>query len=412
MSSESSSKDSSLKKPRRVWRWFRRLLVLGVLIGLAGFAYTRGPSFGATPKGERLARNMQSPQWGDDRFTNPQQQWLDIGKALREAMLSEGNTYANPQTALNVVKTDPEQFTQAAPSGLRVTWFGHSSALVEIDGARVLTDPFWGERASPVSWAGPKRWFAAPISAQDLPPIDAVVISHDHYDHLDRATVELLRDTSTVFVVPLGIGAHLERWGIPLTRIRELDWWEETRIGNITITATPARHASGRLSSASNRTLWAGYALLGPAHRVWYSGDTGFHDQFDDIGERLGPFDLTLLDAGQYNPLWPDAHLGPEQAVEAHRLVRGKTMVPVHWALLNLAPHTWTEPVERVRIQAACRGVDLLILQPGQTTEPNARGEMVQWWPDLPWLSAQARPMRSTLKGDPAARYAPFTCSP
>ncbi|QIL21739.1 MBL fold metallo-hydrolase [Thermomonas sp. HDW16] len=403
---------TTVKRPRRgLWRWLKALLALSTVVFVAGFAYTRGPAFGATPSGQRQLRIEQSSQWDTRRFVNRQPQWLDLRKALREAVFGEGNAHANPDAPIAVVHTDAAQLAQPAASGLRVTWFGHSSTLVEIDGVRVLTDPFWGERASPVDWAGPKRFFAAPIGLRDLPPIDAVVISHDHYDHLDRATVEQLRDTATVFVVPLGIGAHLERWGIPPSRIRELDWWETTKVGDLDITATPARHASGRLSNDSGRTLWAGYALHGPEHRVWYSGDTGFHDQLDDIGERLGPFDLTLLDAGQYNPLWPDAHLGPEQAVEAHRLVKGRTMVPVHWGLLNLAPHTWTEPVERVRVQAACRGVDLLILQPGRVTEPEQPGEMTAWWPSLPWKTARERAMRSTLAGDPVESYPPFDCA-
>ena len=410
MRSSSTSPTASTRLRRRAWRWFKGMLLLLVVLVLAGFVYTRGPAFGATPSGERLARIQQSPQWQNDRFANPQPQWLDLRQALQDAAFGEGTAHADPEAPIAVVKTQAMQLAQPAESGLRVTWFGHSSALLEIDGTGVLTDPFWGERASPVGWAGPKRWFAAPIDLGELPPIDAVVISHDHYDHLDRATVEQLRDTATVFVVPLGIGAHLERWGIPPSRIRELDWWGETRIANVTITATPARHASGRLSSSSNRTLWAGYALHGPRPRVWYSGDTGFHDQFDDIGERLGPFDLTLLDAGQYNPLWPDAHLGPEQAVETHRLVKGKTMVPVHWALLNLAPHAWTEPVERVRLQAACKGVELLVLQPGQSIEPASHVNMPQWWPHLPWKTAQTNPMRSTLAGDPAALYPSYAC--
>jgi L-ascorbate metabolism protein UlaG (beta-lactamase superfamily) len=248
---------------------------------------------------------------------------------------------------------------------------------------------------------------------QDLPPIDAVVISHDHFDHLDRSTIEGMRGWKTIFVVPLGIGAHLERWGIEANRIRELDWWDATTINGLDITATPARHASGRRSSSSNQTLWAGYALIGAKHRVWYSGDTSFHEQLRDIGDRLGPFDITLTDSGQYNEHWTDAHFGPELAVEAHKLVRGKRMIPVHWALLSLAPHTWTEPVERTLQAAACQQVDVLVLRPGQPTEPEsivADGE--RWWPDLTWSKAADSPVMSTRAGEPGDRYAPPACGP
>jgi L-ascorbate metabolism protein UlaG (beta-lactamase superfamily) len=161
---------------------------------------------------------------------------------------------------------------------LRVTWFGHASTLVEVDGMTLLIDPLWSERASPVSWAGPKRWYPAPIAIADLPKIDAVLISHDHVDHLDYQTISAMKSWSNVFVVPLGVGAHLVHWGIPESRIIELDWWESAHVGALELVATPARHASGRLTSKGNRTLWAGWAVVGPAHRVWYSGDTGFHE--------------------------------------------------------------------------------------------------------------------------------------
>jgi L-ascorbate metabolism protein UlaG (beta-lactamase superfamily) len=177
---------------------------------------------------------------------------------------------------------------------------------------------------------------SAPVLLSELPRIDVVLISHDHYDHLDRPTIAAMANGDAMFVVPLGVGAHLERWGIPPARIVELDWWQSTRVGSLEIIATPARHVSGRISPQSDGTLWAGYALLGAQHRVWYSGDTGFHSALEEIGQRFGPFDVTLVEAGQYDADWPDWHLGPEQAVEAHRLVRGKRMIPVHWGLLKL----------------------------------------------------------------------------
>jgi L-ascorbate metabolism protein UlaG (beta-lactamase superfamily) len=310
-----------------------------------------------------------------------------------------------------VVRPDARAYATPPVSGLRMTWFGHASTLLEVDGSVVLIDPLWSERASPVSWAGPKRWYPPLLALADLPAVDAVLISHDHVDHLDMQSIVAMRDWSTVFVVPLGVGAHLERWGIPAARIVELDWWASTRVGPLTLVATPARHASGRLSSKSNKTLWAGWSIAGPQHKVWYSGDTGFHDDLASIGERLGPFDLTLIEAGQYDGHWPDNHLGPEQAVAAHRLVGGRVMVPVHWALIQQAPHAWTEPAERVLTAARCQGAQLLLPRPGEMVEPLTAQAPQPWWPSLPWRTATQSPVRATANGAPADRMAPPACN-
>jgi L-ascorbate metabolism protein UlaG (beta-lactamase superfamily) len=278
--------------------------------------------------------------------------------------------------------------------------------LLEVDGAVLLIDPLWSERASPVSWIGPKRWYPAPITLADLPKVDAVLISHDHVDHLDYRTIVAMKSWPTIFVVPLGVGAHLSRWGIPDEQIVELDWWESTHIGPLTLVATPARHASGRLWSKSNQTLWASWAVVGPTHRVWYSGDTGFHEQLSAIGKRLGPFDMTLIESGEYDANWPDTHLGPEQAVEAHRLVQGKVMVPIHWALIKQAPHAWTEPVERVLVAAHCDGVNIQTPRPGEVVEPLAAAgnDARRWWPKLSWRTKEQYPILATKSGQPSQR--------
>jgi L-ascorbate metabolism protein UlaG (beta-lactamase superfamily) len=237
-----------------------------------------------------------------------------------------------------------------------------------------------------------------------------VLISHDHYDHLDRGAIVAMKAWSTKFVVPLGIGAHLSRWGIPPDRIIELDWWQSAHVGSLEIVATPSRHSSGRVSPNSDQTLWAGYALIGARHRAWYSGDTSFHAALAQIGERFGPFDVTLIESGQYDANWPDNHLGPEQAVEAHLRVRGRTMIPVHWALIKLANHGWTEPVERVLAAARCRNIDVLTPRPGESVEPTEHPRIAQWWPRLPWQSAAENPIVSTNSGNPADRVSISPC--
>ena len=208
-----------------------------------------------------------------------------------------------------------------------------TNLLLEIEGRRLLIDPVWSERSSPYTWLGPKRWYAPPIPLEGLPEIDAVLISHDHFDHLSYPTSAAIKDWETTFVAPLGVGAHLAYWGVPEERIVELDWWERTELEGVEIVCTPARHASGRSPLFQNRTLWAGYALIGAEHRVFYSGDTGMFAGMKEIGDRLGPFDLTMFEVGAYNRAWPDWHIGPEQAVDAHRIVRGEVFLPVHWGL-------------------------------------------------------------------------------
>jgi L-ascorbate metabolism protein UlaG (beta-lactamase superfamily) len=282
---------------------------------------------------------------------------------------------------------------------LRVTWLGHSTLIVELDGKRLLLDPVWAERASPLTWAGPKRFFAPPLPLSELPEIDAILISHDHYDHLDTQTVQTLAaSTRAPFVVPLGVGAHLEYWGVEPARIVELDWWQEHELGDLRLVATPARHFSGRSLTFhdADATLWSGWAMLGPTHRAYYSGDTAMFPGFSEIGERLGPFDVTLIESGAYNSMWPDVHLGPEQAVEAHRMVRGKTLIPVHWGLFDLALHGWTEPVERVLAKAQELGVQVATPAPGGSVDMTAQSRHPRWWPELPWVVAAEDPVVSS----------------
>jgi len=225
-----------------------------------------------------------------------------------------------------------------------------------------------------------------------------VLISHDHYDHLDHETITALGDRVPRYLVPLGVGAHLEHWGVPASRITELDWWGETEVGDLKLVATPARHASGRALTFSDqdKTLWSGWAIIGPNHRVYYSGDTAMFPELEQIGERLGPFDATMIETGAYNPLWVDVHMGPEQAIIAHQLVRGKLFIPVHWGTFNLASHNWTEPVERALLAAEREGVSASTPRPGESVEPKTATGPFRWWPKVPWKTASENPVMST----------------
>ncbi|WP_053720070.1 MBL fold metallo-hydrolase [Saccharothrix sp. NRRL B-16348] len=384
------------------------LIALGLVLVLSvgsALIYVRSTPFGAFPSGDRLARIEQSPHWHDGEFIVPQPLWIDGWNATIGSF--SGSDTSSPSQALDIVPTDTRLFDVPPATGLRVTWFGHSSSLIEIDGSRVLVDPFWGEQSGPSSLLGIKPFYRPPAALSEIGPVDVVLISHDHWDHLDQPTISAMAQwRDTTFVVPLGIGAHLERWGITADRIRELDWWQNATVGSTRFTSTPARHNSGRNPLHSNEALWSGWALQGPQHRVWYSGDTGYFQDLKQIGERLGPFDVTLISSGQYDPAWPDNHLGPELAVEANALVGGKLMIPVHWGLFDLAPHSWTEPVERVRAEARCRTQDYLALVPGAPTEPTAEAVAAQrqWWPELPWRRAGEALINPTVEGDPDQR--------
>lgn len=386
-------------------RWLRALLLgmlaLVVLAGAAGLGLylLARPSLGGRVEGARLARAERSPQWRDGQFGNRLPRvdgpW---GRILRESLFG-GSDYRTPDDPVPVVRRTRADYQRPPESGLRVTWLGHSTMLLEIDGRRVLIDPVWGERASPFTFMGPKRFFAPPLPLAELPEVDAVVISHDHYDHLDVPTVKALDARGVRWIVPLGIGAHLVAWGVPGTRITELDWWQDAQVGGLTITATPARHFSGRGLTDANRTLWAGWAIAGPSHRVFYSGDTALHDELVEIGRRLGPFDLTMIESGAYDAMWADVHLGPEQAVLAHRLVRGDVMLPVHWGMFDLAMHGWTEPMERVLAAADSQGVRVASPRPGDMVEPAALPPATRWWPRAPWETVAQAPAWSSGVG-------------
>ncbi|MGH8881047.1 MAG: MBL fold metallo-hydrolase, partial [Stackebrandtia sp.] len=276
---------------------------------------------------------------------------------------------------------------------LAVTWFGHATALIELDGYRVLTDPVWSERVSPSPLVGPARLHPVPAPLSSLPPVDAVVISHDHYDHLDRETVRaLVAGQNAPFVVPIGIGAHLRKWRVPESRIIELDWGTSTSITRpgrdpLTVTCTEARHFSGRAFNR-NTTLWASWVFAGPRRRAYFGGDTGYTKAFAEIGATFGPFDLTLLPVGAYDVHWPDVHMNPEEAVRAHADVcvgdaRYGTLVPIHWATFNLAFHGWSEPVRRVVDAALEAGTAVVVPLPGERIDTNAVSPQVSWWEDI-----------------------------
>lgn len=372
-------------------------LVLLLAVAFAAFWLNAAGAIGSRPAGARLNAVQASPNWRDGRFRN---RLTRVDGPLIESagrwLFGGGSDYASPNAPVTIAKRTAADFSTPPVSGLRVTWLGHSTTLIEIDGARVLTDPMWSERASPVTWAGPSRFHEPPLALADLPAIDAVVISHDHYDHLDMPTVRALSARGVRFFVPLGIGARLASWDVPAAQITELDWWQSAQVGALTITAAPSRHFSGRWVHDADNTLWAGWSIASAQHRVYYSGDTALLDEFEAVGARLGPFDVAMIEIGEYDALWSDVHLGPEQAVRASRLVGARVMLPVHWSTFDLALHGWTEPIERTLVAAAREGVRVATPMPGESVEPTGELPSRRWWPQLPWKRVEEAPAYST----------------
>ena len=338
-------------------------------------------ALGASPAAIR-AVTQRSPHYRDGVFANiDKTAMFTLDREEQRFVLWElvrGRAASRPSAMIPV---DTAGAARGRAAGLAVSWLGHSTALVEVDGYRVLTDPIWSERCSPSDLIGPGRLHPVPLPLEALPAVDAIVISHDHYDHLDFDTViALARSQRAPFVTPLGVGAHLRDWGVPEHRIVELDWDEHARIGGLTLVCTPARHFSGRFLSR-NHTLWASWAMIGPARRVYFAGDSGYSEGFARIGAQYGPFDLTLMPIGAYNAAWPDVHMNPEEAVRAHRDVSDSgLLVPIHWCTFRMAPHPWAEPVERLLAAADAAGVAVAVPRPGARVDPGNPAGLDPWW--------------------------------
>ncbi|MFE7559735.1 MBL fold metallo-hydrolase [Kitasatospora sp. NPDC057500] len=340
-------------------------------------------AFGRRPDGEREERLRNSPQYRDGVFHNAPSKLARAAapsgidpETVRRALFQRADRM--PNGAVPVVR--PPDGAGAAAEGVAVTWYGHASALVEIEGSRVLLDPVWSERCSPAAQVGPRRLHPVPVELEELPQVDAVLISHDHYDHLDMATVRrLVHSQSAPFAVPLGIGAHLRRWGVPEHRIIELDWDETCTLGDLALTLTAAHHFSGR-GLTRNTTLWGSWVVAGPSRKVYYTGDSGYFEGYARIGAEHGPFDAALVQVGAYDPAWADIHMTPEDAVLAHRELNAELLLPVHWCTFNLGLHPWSEPVERLLVAAKEHGVRLAVPRPGERVDVDNPPELDGWW--------------------------------
>ena len=342
------------------------------------------PQFGGKLAGERLARAQANPLYRDGQFANPLPpagyRAVDVWNLVKGQF--SGDEVRVPPSAMPVLAVTAEALKTPPPApSLRAFWIGHASVFIEIDGLRLLVDPIFSDYASPFD-IGPRRFHPPPIAVADLPPIDAVLITHDHYDHLDMRTIQHLAGRGSTFFVPLGIGAHLQAWGVAAAQLREMEWWQEQTLRGVRIVSTPSRHYSGRALADKNATLWGSWSVVGARHRFFVSGDTGYSDHFRSIGERLGPFDLSFVKIGAYGPgaPWLDIHMSAEDAVRAHQDVRARRMFPVHWGTFNLAFHAWDEPIERALAAARASQVELLTPRVGEIVNADQVFASSAWW--------------------------------
>ncbi|GAB2867580.1 MBL fold metallo-hydrolase [Hymenobacter ruber] len=360
--------------------------ILGTLL-IAVVAFTSlSPQLGGTPTRADKAVYLKSGHYNaqEDKFVNLIPTREMTGGSMPSVMwkfLFHKSPQAAPPAPLPQQPLDSLAITHKTPELVRVTWFGHSASLVEIAGQNILLDPMLSVKMGPVSWATPKRYNRSlAITPEKLPPIAAVLISHDHYDHLDYATIRKIKDKVGHFYVPLGIGPHLRAWGVPAARITEMNWGDSAAIPGLTLRCTPSRHFSGRGLTNRNSTLWCSWVVQAPAKRVFYTGDGGYGPHFAAIGRQYGPFDLALVECGQYNESWADIHMKPEQSVQAARDVRAAVMMPVHWGAFTESLHAWNEPVTRATAEAARLGQPITTPHLGEPVTLGTELPKSRWW--------------------------------
>ncbi len=363
--------------------FFVGIFIFIVLIVVA-FVTTEGfATLGSAPQAKLFVDKADANHYRDSRFHNPGEKVMRQHRffSVLTKFLLAPKGQREPLSPLPIEPVNSKALKQSAKNDVRITWLGHAALLIEIDGFRLLTDPVFSKRASPMQWMGPARFHPVPIDIDAIPMLDAIIISHDHYDHLDYHTIKRLAPKTHRFFVPLGVASHLISWGIEPSKIVERDWWQKGNLdGVISLIAKPAQHFSGRSIFDRNKTLWTSWVIMSKQHRIYFSGDTGMFDAFKEIGERYGPFDFTLLHVGAYADEWPEMHMNPEQAVQAHLQLKGKVFVPIHWGTFNLAFHNWNEPAERLYKVARDKKLNFVIPKAGQHIFNSDLQPVKTWW--------------------------------
>ena len=378
-----SNFDTYKKKIIRVSYIVLSLITLLIIIGV--LFINLSPQFGGLASKQQQELFSKSKHYKDGKFLN--NGGVKIEMSLKDSfkamwILFKSNSKAEPNKNIAVQKVDSISIANYN-SKTRFIWFGHSTFLLQTKGKNLLIDPMFGDVPAPNPLLGNKRFSnELPIEIEKLPSIDAVLITHDHYDHLDYESIQKLKDKVKLFFTPLGIGIHLLKWGVEKERIIELDWWQEIKFDDLTIRCTPAQHFSGRGISDREKTLWCSWIIQSDDENLFFSGDSGYASHFKEIGEKYGPFDFAFMECGQYNNLWPLVHMLPEETAQAGLDIKAKKMMPIHWGAFKLASHSWTEPVERISKKAKELNVDLVIPKIGEIIEIglNDSEEIYPWW--------------------------------
>lgn len=369
-------------KTKKIKKILKRVLITILVIGVIIMFLDRSFSAAKYKSGDpRMKPILNSPQYQSGKFRNPQK-WKQpsIGEMLSMMwdFIFKGDE-RRPSVKLPSLKADLKYFNDTGKNQLNATWLGHSSIMLNIDGQKILLDPVFEKK---VSIMGPSRFNGElPLDPEQIEKVDIIIISHNHYDHLNKFSIQLLNEKAKLFIVPLGVGAELKAWGVPRKKIIELDWWDEYKVNNnLLIAAAPAQHFSGRGLSDRDNTLWASWVIKTDNHKIFFGGDSGYFDGFKQIGEKYGPFDITFLECGAYNEKWHPVHMYPEETVMAHIDLKGEILHPIHWATFNLSLHSWYEPMERLSRSAETNGIKYAVPIPGDTTIYGGYIPVKKWW--------------------------------
>ncbi|PRX54839.1 MBL fold metallo-hydrolase [Flagellimonas meridianipacifica] len=363
------------------------LTVIGIIVGILIIGtilfVNLSPQFGGKATEEQKKEYAKSKNYKDEKFVNTNEVKLDMSfgdmiKSLIGFLRKQPNSV--PTKSLDVVKMDSLQLVNTKePSTLY--WFGHSSFLLQVQDKIILIDPMFGDVPAPHPLLGNKRFSTElPMEVEKIPEIDMVILSHDHYDHLDYGSIQKLKNKVKMFYAPLGVGVHLNEWGVEKERIVELDWWQETAYEDVKLVCTPAQHFSGRGFSDRAKTLWSSWVIQSNGENIFFSGDSGYSEHFKQIGDKYGPFDFAMIECGQYNRLWPDIHMFPEETAQAGLDVGAERIMPIHWGAFKLALHTWTDPIKRVAKKSNELGIELVAPKIGEPIFFQQDMALNPWW--------------------------------
>jgi len=356
--------------------------IIGMIVLIAVIFINTSPEFGSKSQGERLVKIKASENYKDGKFQNLSE--TDVSGDMNYVKtLSEYFTDGNkvPDWSIPVNKISSETISKTSDSTTKITWFGHSALLLELDGKKIFLDPMLGEVPAPHPLLGSKRFNdTLPLAIENIPNLDVVIISHDHYDHLDYGSIKTIKDKVAHFYVPLGVGAHLISWGVAEEKITEMDWWETISFDGLQLTATPSRHFSGRGITDRFNTQWSSWVIKGQKDNIYFSGDSGYDTHFKEIGDKYGPFDLAIMECGQYDAQWPLIHMMPEETVLATQDVNGKILLPIHWGSFKLGLHSWTDPIERVTAEAIAKNVTITTPIIGEAVTVGKAIPTSEWW--------------------------------